>query len=75
LLKHFFFQRVNDEPPVAATEPLFTEIGGAAIVNNVTFFVSDLDTEPFDLVVTLSEAPKIGEHCYSFLSSDSNLIF
>ncbi|XP_065578086.1 extracellular matrix organizing protein FRAS1-like isoform X3 [Artemia franciscana] len=53
-------ERVNDEPPVAATEPLFTEIGGAAIVNNVTFFVSDLDTKPFDLVVTLSEAPKIG---------------
>ncbi|XP_070544831.1 extracellular matrix organizing protein FRAS1-like [Ptychodera flava] len=54
-------QLVNDEPPLIIKEQLYCDEGGAAVVTNVTLYVTDLDTSEEDLLFTLSAAPNHGQ--------------
>ena len=55
------FQLVNDEAPVMKTEQLFVREGHLAALTNTSLYITDLDTPPRDLLLTLTSEPINGQ--------------
>lgn len=55
-----FHQPVNDEAPRIVTEQLFAYEGHAVTLTNSSFYISDLDTPPADLIFTIINEPRNG---------------
>ncbi|XP_041363241.1 extracellular matrix organizing protein FRAS1-like isoform X2 [Gigantopelta aegis] len=51
---------VNDEPPHMITEQLFVSEGKSVLLTNASMYVVDLDTQPADLLFTLTLPPTQG---------------
>ena len=51
---------MNDESPVILGEQVSVARGETVIIQNVSLFISDLDTEPQNLLITIEQAPEHG---------------
>lgn len=53
-------QPVNDESPVILGEQVILEQGQTIVIRNQSLFISDTDTEPEDLIITIQQSPSHG---------------
>lgn len=56
----YLFQCINDEAPSVVTEQLFVQEGHEVTVTNTSVFITDLDTAPEQLMITVEAAPEHG---------------
>ena len=56
----FLTQATDDESPVVLGEPVGVERGQLVTITNTSLYISDTDTEPEHLQITIHQVPKHG---------------